>query len=400
MNIFFKKFGDYISNIMAFGMYIFIQQIILVPMLSGSLTESEFSKIILFMTVLNIVSIVIGTELGNTRILEDNNVSKDSIYNVLIIKIFSVSLPLSIFLYLFIYSDSLQFLLALLTCFLCSFKQYLSSYFRLENKFKYILYGNFFYGVGVILGVLLFIISGNPIFSFLIGELVTVIYLIFVSQKEKIWNINLRDSGDIKEKKIVYTSYLNLAMVSLLLNGLSYLDRFIIGPLLGLNVIAIYYSASAMSKFLSLLVNPINSVLIAKLAKQQKKYSYTTFFKFQIIILIGSCILSIVTSYLGVYFLYNQYFELAKSIILPVGIASGLSIASLISKTFVLVDVGTKGIININLLYGIVFFILAIVFSNIFGLQGFAWSSVIARAIQLLQYLILFSRKGNSDVYR
>lgn len=71
---------DVSFNVLAFGLYIAIQQIFIMPYLSKNSSEIEFSNIILFITIFNIVSVVLGDELGNTRIIRNNLYSEKRIH--------------------------------------------------------------------------------------------------------------------------------------------------------------------------------------------------------------------------------------------------------------------------------------------------------------------------------
>ena len=67
-NILNKNIRDFSVYTFAFGLYVFSQQVLIMPIISRNTNEKIFSEIILFTTFFNIFCIVIGDELSNTRI--------------------------------------------------------------------------------------------------------------------------------------------------------------------------------------------------------------------------------------------------------------------------------------------------------------------------------------------
>ncbi|WP_415670888.1 hypothetical protein, partial [Streptococcus pluranimalium] len=64
-----KDIINLIFNVGGFALYIFSQQILLMPSLSKILSEKEFSIVVLSLTIMNIFATVVGEDLGNTRII-------------------------------------------------------------------------------------------------------------------------------------------------------------------------------------------------------------------------------------------------------------------------------------------------------------------------------------------
>ncbi|MGO3731999.1 MAG: lipopolysaccharide biosynthesis protein [Vagococcus sp.] len=377
------KYGDYLINILSFSIYIGIQQLVLLPLLSNKLTQISFSNTILFLTVFNILSIAMGNELGNVYILKEKSDFKvDIVYIKILLQNTFILLIIS-FLFSMLLKNSL--LLLFLTFLFSNIKNFSTGILRKNDKYKELMIGNIYYSLGVIMGLFTLFVNNNFLYPFLFGELISLLYLIYILKKN---NIKIIDEGPSNVKM----EFNSLFFVSLLLNGLSYLDRFLIYPILGAVAMNAYYSTSAMSKFLSLLVNPINNVMMTKLSNSEKKINYGQFIKIMSWVLIISILLSMFTSFLGLYILYRKYLYVSLKLIVPVGIGSGLTITILLIKSFFMINNGTKELIKINLHYALVFIISALIGSHLFGLVGFAWSNVFSRFVQLIVYCYSYEK--------
>lgn len=383
MNVKIRQYKDYVINTVAFGLYIAIQQLILLPLLSHQFSSSTFANAIIFLTVMNIISIVFGNELGNVYVLKssENTYMIEKIYLIILGKnsiiIFIVSIIISI-----IIDNSI--ILIFLVFILSNIKSFITGILRKNNAYYEIMISNLFYCLGIFVGIFFMIRTNNYIYPFLIGELLSVLFFIYKLKRKIKINKQKNDSSEI------INEYKNLSSVSLLLNSLAYLDRFLIFPMLGASAMNSYYSTSALSKIISLLVNPINSVMMAKLSNKKELKSSRKFLNNIIIILIISIFLSILSSIAGLYTLYNNYFYSSLNIVIPVGIASGLTITILLLKSIYLVNRGSKELLLINIIYAILLVISSIIFSYYFGLIGFAWANVISRLVQFYIYI----RKG------
>lgn len=380
MNLKIKKYKDYIINTLAFGIYIGIQQLFLLPVLSRNLSPTVFASSILFLTILNVVSIAFGNELGNVYILKNkkNSYKVEKIYLTILLKISLLMFVISIVVSFFINNN--VFLIFIVFA-LSNIKNFLIGILRKNNDYYSIMISNIFYCLGILLGIIFMFKTNNYIYSFLIGELFSLFFILYKSK-----GIVTIIRSDFSEKEIV-DEYRSLSTVSLLLNGLSYLDRFLIFPILGANAMNSYYSTSALSKILSLLVNPINSVMMAKFSNEKSEISSKKFLNNIIIILIISIILSIIGSLLGLYILYNNYFVKSLTIVIPVGISSGLTITILLLKSIFLVKNGSKQLLTINFIYAVLLIFSSLILSYFFGLVGFAWANVISRLVQLYAYI-------------
>lgn len=380
-----KKYSDYILNILAFGTYIFSQQIVLLPFLGKNLNSTEFSNVIMFLTIFNVITIALGNELANVFIINKENKNIDQTYYKIL---FIINFVLFIVSMIISYYIEENFFLVFLTFLISNYKNFFIGVLRKNNEYNEVLKSNLLYFIGIVIGIYIYNYINSFVFPFLIGEALSSIFIINLRRK-----FNYKTEGRSPFNRKILNQFKDLSLVSFILNGLAYLDRFLILPILGANSMSIYYSASSMSKMLSLIANPINSVLLTKLSKNKNNEHKTTkiilVFSFFTII---SIILSFISSYLGVLFLYPKYLKDTIRILLPIAISSGIGITVLLFKSVYIMRKGTYMLMTINVGYAFLLTITSLVLSSKYGIQGFAWANVISRISQLIIYFIYYGK--------
>jgi len=388
---------DVSFNVLAFGLYIAIQQIFIMPYLSKNSSEIEFSNIILFITIFNIVSVVLGDELGNTRIIRNNLYSEkrihgdfDYIYLIVVI----VTIALGFVVNLFVGIDWVVYLIYLTVIILGITRYYSMSYYKMKQNFHKILLTNIFYGIGALLGVFVSIKLQFNLAPFLFGEILSLIFVIYMNINDKEQKVSFDKTAEFSRSFMVFSQ---LGLLAMLMNLITYLDRIVIYPILGAAAMATYYGASSMSKMISLVFNPISGVVLAKLSTINNKRKDGVISK--IIPLLTPLIVSaffgsLVLSYLGVRFLYPQYLYNATRLLVPISLATALSVVSLILRPVIMTFFETKNLMMINFVYAVVFCISMYLFSNYWGIVGFAWASSLGRASQFGCYLWVIKRNS------
>ena len=109
----FKKYkvfmSDMLLNMVGFGIYIVAQQILLLPLLAKLVEDEVYSSIVLYLSILNVVCNVTGGELGNVRLVRDQdyqqkNIKGDFSRILLMISLGIVVILLPIFIFYIQYS--------------------------------------------------------------------------------------------------------------------------------------------------------------------------------------------------------------------------------------------------------------------------------------------------------
>lgn len=375
-------------NMFSFGIYIVTQQIILMPIMARILPEGDFANIVVYISIFAIISNVLGSELGITRQINEDKENNSNYNRILVILIPIISIISVISLKLLNY-NCVDIILLTIPVILANIRLYSAAYFRLNKNFKKVLLQNIIYLIGTIIGLILFYFLGFVWLPMLVAEAFVLLYDFITTD---IIKEGFKKTINIKK---VWKSFIGLAFISLLVNGITYFDKILIYPILGEMAVTIYYSTNSMSKVISLITNPLHGVILSWLKGGDinlKNKLIKLILKINIPLIIIIFILSIPLTYLSLKILYPQYIIEATSLIIPTCIALSFSTVATLIKSILLKYVENKELIKIYLAYFIIFVILAIIMSNIFGLLGFVYSNIIAKFILWLSFIILLKK--------
>jgi O-antigen/teichoic acid export membrane protein len=392
--LFIKNSG---FGIASFGIYIVAQQIFIMPALSKMTTDIEFSNLILFITIFNILCMVIGEELGNTKLVQnkiyvEKNISGDFgiILTFLLFTVYAICFLIT-FLFKIGYENIVLYVL-LFTLGITRF--FLMSYFKINQQFNEIFIVNLFYFIGSFLGIFLVITFNLPLLApFILGEIFSLFYAFFKTKKIRKELFCLKKTAEFKNTTYVF---IQLGFVALIINSISYLDRVVIYPILGAVAMGTYYAASSMSKMISLIINPISSVLLARLSTSQnlsKEKMRELIFKFFMPIFLPSFFGSMVLTYIGVYLLYNKYLEETVPLLIPISLSTSLAVSSFLIKPVIMTFFKTKYLVYSNIFYAVTFCLSMYFFSVWWGMTGFAWASALGRIAQFTGYILIVFNK-------
>lgn len=395
---FIKKYkvfmSDMILNMIGFGIYIVSQQIILLPLLAKTVTDEVYANLVLYLTILNVVCNVTGGELGNVRLVRDSDYKKKSLVGdftrilVMLSPIIAI-ITLPIFIYLgYSIIGSIVFVLTIL---MANVRLYSTCYYRLEGQFNKVIIQNLFYLVGIVLSVILLQFHINIYLILFIPELISVFYALKNSDLVK---MKLNKTEEMKETKKKFSQ---LGFVSFLTNMMDYFDKFLIYPMFGPALVAVYYAVNSMSKIASLITNPMSSVILSWVSKTDDK-SKNKILKMTLIanipVLIIVTIITIPLTYVALRILYSQYLEQAMILIIPIAITTAFGTAAALIKSVLLKFTKTNKLVYTYIIYYIVFGIFAYYLSVTKGLFGFTIANLISRGILWLMFIVLlFSSK-------
>ena len=337
-NKYVKKFtGDVFFNTLAFAIYIFAQQICVLPILARKTDDNLFSIVVIFISVYSIICNSIGNELGITRQVRyeedlDKKVSP-YIYDTFIMYAFPIiaviaGIILGLFRFDFLNIISFAFIIAL-----GNLRLYLASFFRLKKEFKKVVLQNIMYTVGLGIGLILFFVLRQVCFPFACAEICSVLYSIWCSEFSLKHVMNIQ--GFKSNYRFVSRTFTDLSLMSLLTNMMVYFDKLVMYPILGAKAVAVYYAANSMSKAINLIVNPVYGVVLSWLgtstgSKRGAIVGITQKLNFPVIVLATA--ISWPVTYVAIKLLYPQYFSEAFSMNLPICVSVGFSVANSITK--------------------------------------------------------------------
>lgn len=397
-NKYVKKFtGDVFFNTLAFAIYIFAQQICVLPILARKTDDNLFSIVVIFISVYSIICNSIGNELGITRQVRyeedlDKKVSP-YIYDTFIMYAFPIiaviaGIILGLFRFDFLNIISFAFIIAL-----GNLRLYLASFFRLKKEFKKVVLQNIMYTVGLGIGLILFFVLRQVCFPFACAEICSVLYSIWCSEFSLKHVMNIQ--GFKSNYRFVSRTFTDLSLMSLLTNMMVYFDKLVMYPILGAKAVAVYYAANSMSKAINLIVNPVYGVVLSWLgtstgSKRGAIVGITQKLNFPVIVLATA--ISWPVTYVAIKLLYPQYFSEAFSMILPICVSVGFSVANSITKGVLLKFYESRKLLLCNISYFLIFMLLALPWSHWFGINGFVYANVVARIEQWVLFMLFLSK--------
>lgn len=379
----FKKFIlDIIFNSISFGIYIIAQQIIFMPIMSKILPDGDFSLLVIYISIFAVISNTIGSELGIVRQVRDDNSNKN--YNRILLYLLPVISIISLFILLFLKLSIGDSILLTLTILLANVRLYSAAIFRINKDFKKVLVQNILYLIGIVLGILVYQKLGYIWIPMLVAEILPLIFDFF--------HADITQNGIEKDEnmKDICYKFIDLGFISLLINGMVYFDKFLIYPILGTMAVATYYATTTMSKMISLIINPLYSVILSWIKVDTNKNKIIKFtIKMGISIVLIVFILSLPLTYFAIKTLYIQYLEQSKELIIPVCIGIAFYTSSSLMKAVLLKYIKSKRMVKTYLIYLALFIIIAIPASKIYGLSGFAYANMISKIVLWVQFMCL-----------
>lgn len=361
-------FSDMILNMVGFGIYVVSQKIILLPIIAKQVNDNIYTSLTLFMSILNIFCNVTGGELGNVRLIKNNDYKDKKVIGdfsrillILSLLIIVIGSPILIFLK-YEYKYILFFILTIL---MANIRLYATNFYRLEKKFLKVIIQNLIYLIGIILGLFLFNYIHEIYIVLFIPELISIIYALF--------NCDLIKMGLNKTTEIKSTikKYIGLGTISLLNNIMNYCDSILIYPILGAQQVAVYYAVNSVSNITSLLTNPMSSVILswisnAKDEKKNKIFKITLSINIPLIIIVT--LITIPLTYLSMFVLYKQYLSGITILVILISISTAFGTAGAFTKTILIKYTKTANLVGIYIMYFIVLSILGIILSKIYSL--------------------------------
>ena len=391
-----KKFiKDIIVNSFSFGVYVISQQLILMPLMGKMLDERSFASYIIFISVFSIISNSLGSELGIVRqILEHKKEARK--YNSLLVPITLISFVIAIIGTLILGFGVLDSLMLSIAVAMANIRLYCGAYFRMNKTFSKVLAQNILYLVGIGVGVLLFHFTSIIWVPSIMGEIISLIYSIYLSDFKQ---LRLTKKYLIFDKNI-FLKLKDYSIVELITNLMVYFDKLIIYPILGPLAVNTYYATNTTSKISSLIVNPLNGVIIAWLknddANGRKRYIKFAL-KYTLPIIAVISLFNIPVIYLAIKILYSQYLDSSISIIIPIAISVGIGTASSLIRSLVLKYRKSTELLSIYIQYTLVFIFASIAFSNIWGLFGFAISGIVSKTYLLAAFIFKLKNIVHED---
>lgn len=386
-----KKFiFDSILNIIAAAVPLVILQLVVLPLLGVKLGDKEYGLIITLISLFTLFSFPFGIVLNNVRLLLDKDYhlgNLDGDFNFLLI-VSSIISSILVIVGTVYYEKDFSFiniiLMVVISC-LNLFREYMLVSFRLKLNYKSILINNILLGIGYIIGTGIFYITSYWHFIYIVGSGISLIYIMKNSNL-------LKESYGVTEKfkSTLYKSFI-LYCSSFLKTLVSYADKLLLFPLLGPEAVAIYYTANILGKIISMVINPVSSVILSYLSSENNGI-----FKFKSFVVIISIIsfvgyfVTIIISKPILDLLYPNWASESFKLIYITTASTIIEIICSIIHPFILKYNNINWQIVISTANLIVYVVCAMLFYYSSGLKGFCFGILIATIIKLILMAIIF----------
>ena len=252
---FFKSITqDFALNIIASLLSTGIMQLVVYPRLAATLSSNEYGIMLTITGYINVIILAFGNNLCNARLIQETRYTKNNLvgdFQLLLVMMSVFTLVSTAICCIFV---GIGFWICLELCLMAVVsvvKSYYLVIYRITIDYKKNLLANVAVGLGYVIGSFLLVRIVDWPWIFSLGCLMGILYIACstpIMQEPFKRTVLFKDS---------FKAVMVLAIGGLLGNATTYLDRFIIYPVLGGEAVSIYATAAFFSKSLNLVLAPI-----------------------------------------------------------------------------------------------------------------------------------------------
>lgn len=386
-------------NTVAFGMIVAVQQVLVFPGISRLTDATGFSQVILLITISTIVVNVIGTEASKVSLIRSETYRRLGIPwdspRLVLVSTMAVTILLSA-VAMFAQVPGHLILQYLMITLLGIFRSYATTPDKYLGAFHRVVLVHGVYAVGAVGGLLLTPMTGSPYTAFLVAELLSAMAVVIVRLRRREVSLTMRRT---EQYRSTLRPFLTLALIALLINMVSYLDRLTITPLIGASALAVYYSATALSSSLSLLTNPMGNAMLARLGRmshERRGQMFSRGLLLAVPLVITCWVGSFAIAFIGLVVLYPAHLQAALPLLAPVSLAAAFTNAIALLAPLLQRFLPIRRLLWFYLPYAVIYLCAITGFSMLWGLSGFAWASALSNATLFLMYLVQIRRTARA----
>lgn len=387
--------GDMFLNIIATMMPIFVLQFILLPKVAQTYNGYEYGLMLTLISLITLSVQALSISLTNSRLLLDQQYKDKGFngdFNILLIFYTIINIMILIIgTYLYVGEINLTNISLILIFSTAQLvRRYLLVSFRIRIFYKGILFSNIILVIGYFLGILLFLFTEVWQLIYITGEFLSLIYVI---KKTKL----LREPIKITPffKKTTKYGFIMLC-ASFMGTAISNIDRLLLYPLLGAKMVTIYYISTLFGKSISLLIGPINNVILTYISKM-KKFEVNLFklMLFTSIILGAICyVFILLISEPILTLIYPVYVSEAMDLIYITSLTAIVMMISNVINPVIMRFCNISWQIWINFSNIVIYCIIAYYLVGMYNIYGFCYAALIASVVKLLFLIYIFIKRG------
>lgn len=383
---------DMIINMIATAIPVAVLNIVIYPLLASRISTDDYGTMSTCVGLFSFVNGVWGLSISQTRLLDK---SKDLIqknYSVLLCAcaLFAVVMNTLMLIITGCFVSNINVIMLSVCVLLNTLNAYLIVEYRIILSYSKILISNVLLSVGYFVGFGMFALTGFSrwewIFVFGYG-----LMAFFNLLSTRIWRSKLNKD----ERFGAIAKSTSILVLSSAISGSStYLDKFVIYPMLGPTIMAYYQTASLIAKVIPMFAGAISNVILSYLVKL-KIITKKTFWLFVAILIaiaaVGLVICNIVVNPV-IKFLYPTYYEFCYPIVPYTNVIAILSMIYyfLLPLSLRYTKRSMQYVIQLGRL--IPYIVLTFILFNLFGLYGFCYATMISQFIQISLVIVVTFR--------
>lgn len=382
--------GDMLLNIVATLVPMAALQLVVLPLVARDVSEETLGTILATISLLGLIPMTAGNVINNVRLLRDIKYKKTGVsgdFSVIVAFTCAVcALAVCIGSY-FVGVCTTSNLIAVGTASaLMVTREYLVVEYRLKLNYRCILFTNLWQTFGQLVGYACFIVFGTWGLIYLIGYFACNLYLICTTT---IWKDPFVVTSQMRG---TLGDIVSLGLANILSRITNYADRLILIPLAGAAIVSVYYVACLFGKILSLVISPINNVLLSYLVKADRVSRQGFWIALGgagALCLVGYA-LTMLVAYPLIEFLYPQYVDAAMAFVPIATVASYVMVLSNVANPFVMRFCDMRWQTVMNAAFCVLFFIGAAMGYFVDGVFGFCIGILSANCARLALAIYIF----------
>lgn len=396
-----KVIGDLLLNMVAYGVPVLVNQILVLPLINHFTDENTYGYILTIVSLFSLIPHTLGASLTTSRLVAAKHYGDESSAGDFSI-LFTISELVGVVAFVigwFIYTEDRSFLrlaLLVIACILWLAREYAIVIYRLRINYKRICINSLIFSGGYLVGVLLFGLGWLGTYweiIYIIGQASSLIYTVVSSGMLK--------EARVRTKQLWNTSvsYVKLLGAAIINSVGDNMDKMLIFSMLGGASVSVFYAASVFTKIISLAVTPINGVVLSYLSKKKDMSS-----KIMALIVAGAAIVGLVGYGICIliakpviWLLYREYLNEAIKYVHLTSAYTMLRLGYAMLRPFLLMFRNLNWEIAGNIITVTSYISLALLLVPRMGIMGMCISYVVGGAIRIGLVLVAFFGKAIKD---
>ena len=376
-------------------------QFVVYPYWNRVLGTEKYGNVIYLLAIMNIMAISVGSGINYTRMRKSaEGKTCNRPYLIMMAGGSAISLVVLLVLKLvgLLNLSIMEFILFCILTIVTMWRYYADVEYRLHINYK----GYFLYyliiGIGYLIGIFMFKVTGLWPLALLPGEIAG---LLLVFWKGSVFRTDKR--GRIED----FSPILRLSLLLVGTNILSHLifngDRLILQWFAGSAAVTTYYIASLFGKTMTLITTPLNGVLVGHLAKYKgqltRKLMNQTLGISAGMVLLATAV-CVAASMIILPFLYPANYETARQYLILASAAQVVYfVGNVLTASILLRFTPARNQMIVNVTHGILFVAICVPLAWKYGIEGFCWSLLCVNVIRYALGIVLGYITIWSDMY-